>query len=181
MPREAGRALFLELPPAPANGGLLFRPGLGGSLRRGCRCRGSYTGHLHSHPVSQHPSPSGRRSIAVVVQSCLTLCDPKDCSLPGSSVHGVSQAKILELVTITIFRGSSPPRDLTKVSCISRQILYHWATKEAQEHRYWAASVCHLYGPDNKHRNKQTPVKAPGRRVVPRRWWRICPQAGRTI
>ena len=44
-------------------------------------------------------------------QSCLILCNPMDCSLPGSSVHGISQARILEWVAISSSRGSSPPRD----------------------------------------------------------------------
>ena len=43
-----------------------------------------------------------------VTQSCLTLCDPMDCSLPGSSVHGIFQARILEWVAISFSRGSSP-------------------------------------------------------------------------
>ena len=60
------------------------------------------------------------------VQSCPTLCDPMDCSSPGSSVHGISQARILEWVAITFSRGSSRPRDRTCISCVScviRQIL----------------------------------------------------------
>ena len=55
------------------------------------------------------------------------LWDPMDCSLPSSSVHGISQAKILEWVAISSFRGSSPPRDQPRVSyisCIGRRILY---------------------------------------------------------
>ena len=47
----------------------------------------------------------------LVVQSCPILCDPMDCSPPGSSVHGISQARILEWVTIPFSRGSSKPRD----------------------------------------------------------------------
>ena len=61
-------------------------------------------------------------------QSCLTFCDPMDCSLPGCSVHGILQARILQWVTISYFRGSSQPRDQTHFSCIScigRWILYH--------------------------------------------------------
>ena len=61
-------------------------------------------------------------------QSCPTLCDPMDCSPPGSSVHGVSQARTLEWVAISSSRGSSQPRDQTcalYVSCIGGQILYH--------------------------------------------------------
>ena len=61
------------------------------------------------------------------VQSCLTLCDPMDFSLPGSSVHVIFQARVLELVAISFSRGSSQPRDCTSISCIScigRQILF---------------------------------------------------------
>ena len=46
-----------------------------------------------------------------VAQSCLTLCDPMDRSLPGSSIHGILQARILEWVAIFSSRGSSQPRD----------------------------------------------------------------------
>ena len=54
-----------------------------------------------------------------VVQSCPTLCKPVDCSLPGSSVHGILQARILEWVAIPFFRRSSQPRDRTQVSYIA--------------------------------------------------------------
>ena len=53
-----------------------------------------------------------------VAQSCPTLCDPMDCSLPGSSVHGILQARVLEWVAISFSRGSSRPRDRTGVSRI---------------------------------------------------------------
>ena len=46
-----------------------------------------------------------------VAQSCPTLCDPIDCSPPGSSVHGIFQARVLEWVAISFSRGSSQPRD----------------------------------------------------------------------
>ena len=62
---------------------------------------------------------------------CQTLCDLMDCSSPGSSVHEISQARILEWVAIPFSRRSSQPRDRTQVFCISctvRQILYHGAT-----------------------------------------------------
>ena len=68
----------------------------------------------------------------LVAQLCLTLCNPMDCSLPGSSVHGISQARILEWVAISSSRGDSWLRDPTHISCIGRRILYHWATREAQ-------------------------------------------------
>ena len=53
----------------------------------------------------------------LVTQSCPALCDPMDCSLPGSSVHGILQARILEWVAIPFFRGYSQPKDRTQVSC----------------------------------------------------------------
>ena len=56
---------------------------------------------------------------------CRTLCDPIDCSPPGSSVHGTSQARIQEWVAISSSRGSSWPRDWTLVSCIGQQVLFH--------------------------------------------------------
>ena len=54
-----------------------------------------------------------------VTQSCLTLCDPVDCSLPGSSVHGILQTRILEWIVISFSRGSSRPKDWTWVSHIA--------------------------------------------------------------
>ena len=56
---------------------------------------------------------------------CLTLCDPMDCSLAGSSVHGILQARIPEWLAMPFFRASSLPRDRTQVSSTGRQILYH--------------------------------------------------------
>ena len=61
------------------------------------------------------------------IHSCPTLCDPVDCSQPGSSIHGISQARILKWLSIS-FSGSLQPRDQTWVSCIScigRGILHH--------------------------------------------------------
>ena len=58
-------------------------------------------------------------------------CDPMDYRLPGSSVHGIFQARILQCIAISFSRGSSQLRDQTHVSCascISKWILYHWAT-----------------------------------------------------
>ena len=88
-----------------------------------------------------------------VAQSCLTLYDPIDCSLPGTSVHGIFQARVLEWVVISFsrgssqprdqtqarilewaafpFRGSSQPRDQTQVSCIAGRFFVSWATREA--------------------------------------------------
>ena len=68
--------------------------------------------------------------VVLVAKSCLTLFDPMDCSPPGSSVHWISQARILEWVAISISRGSSWLRDQTHDSCVGRRVLYHWALRE---------------------------------------------------
>ena len=59
-----------------------------------------------------------------VDQSCLSLCSPVDCSLPGSSVRGIFHARVLEWVSIFFSRGSSRPRDRTRVFLHCRQMLY---------------------------------------------------------
>ena len=59
-----------------------------------------------------------------VAQSCPTLCDPMDCSLPGSSVHGIFQARVLEWVATSFSRRSSWHRDRIQVSCIVRRHFY---------------------------------------------------------
>ena len=66
--------------------------------------------------------------LCLVAQLCPILCNPVDCSLPGSSVRGIFQARMLEWIAISYFRGSFQPRDGTLVSCVScidRWILYH--------------------------------------------------------
>ena len=68
----------------------------------------------------------------LVATLCLTSCDPMDCSPPGSFVHGISQARMLERVAISFSRVSSRPRDGTCISCLSRRILYHGAIRKAQ-------------------------------------------------
>ena len=65
-----------------------------------------------------------------VAQSCPTLCDPMDCSLSGSSVYGILQARILEWVAISFSRGSSQPRDQTQVSHIAGRCFTIGATRE---------------------------------------------------
>jgi len=62
---------------------------------------------------------------------CCCCCLVTKCSLSGSSVHRISQTRILEWVALFFSMGSSQPRDWTQFSCISRRILYHWVTKKA--------------------------------------------------
>ena len=67
--------------------------------------------------------PNCSESEVLVAQSCLPLWDPMDCSLPGSSVHGILQARIPKWVAIPFSRGSSWPRDRTQISCIVGRFL----------------------------------------------------------
>ena len=77
-----------------------------------------------------HAKESSLFCCCLVTKLFLNLWDPIDCSPPGSPVHGISQAKTLEWVAISFSGASSWPRDQTCVSCIGRQILYRWATRE---------------------------------------------------
>ena len=80
--------------------------------------------------VVLHPSPQDTECAHVPAQSCPTLCYPMDCSPPGSSVHGISQAKILEDVAIFFSRASSQPRNWTCDSCVGRFFTI-WTSWEA--------------------------------------------------
>ena len=82
----------------------------------------SFNVKLYSFKVTAHLC-----CCCLVPELCLPLCHSTDCSLPGSSVHGISQARILEWVAISFSKGSFWPRDQTHVSCIGRRILYHWS------------------------------------------------------
>ena len=80
--------------------------------------------------LTGHPDHLETVCVSVsVTQSCRTLRDPTDCSPPGSSVHGILQARILEWVVIPFPRGSTPPRGQTLVSCIAGGFFTVWATE----------------------------------------------------
>ena len=84
----------------------------------------------HWAPVNGTASEASQKPgfHAKSLQLSLTLCSPMDCSSPGYSVHGISQARILEWVSISSSRGSSQPRDgicISYVSFIGRRVLYH--------------------------------------------------------
>ena len=78
-----------------------------------CRGTGSIPGWGAKIPLT----------VSEVAQSCPTLCDSMDCSLPGSSVLGIFQARILEWVAISFSRGSSRPRDWTQVPALQADAL----------------------------------------------------------
>ena len=80
--------------------------------------------------MSAHSCPSIMLCRSLVAQSCPTLCNPMDCSPPGSWVHGISEVRILKRVVISFPRGSSRPRAQTYVSCtvgrfLTTELLIH--------------------------------------------------------
>ena len=86
------------------------------------------------------------RKICMYAQSCPTLCNPMDCSPPGSSVHGIFQARILERDAISFSRGSSWPRDWTQVSCIAGRFFTTAPLSQTQKssagfHSLWRGAV----------------------------------------
>ena len=111
---------------------------------------------------------------AVRAQSYPTLCDPMDCTLPGSSVRGILQARILQWAAMPSSRGSSPSRDQTHVSCgpcTGRQILYHCVTWETiipegltniipeplwSRNPFWESTKCHGFPGWQMHKCKCT-------------------------
>ena len=86
------------------------------------------------HCASFYTFLSIHSHVCACAQPCLTLCNPLGCSLPGSSIHGIFQARILEWVAMPSFRGSSWRRDWTHISCVScivGRFFTHWAIREA--------------------------------------------------
>ena len=87
---------------------------------------------------------SEKKKWKLVTRSCLTLCDPMNCRQPGSFVHGILQARILEWVAIPFSRRSSQPRDWTWVSCIASRFFTNWAPREAWKYKQIKMSSCVL-------------------------------------
>ena len=139
--------------------GLRRQPGEAGFLRRESKSNKKGT--------SLAVRWTGRRN--EVTQSCLTLCDPMDCSLPGSSVHGILQARVLEWGATFFSRGSSRPRDETQVSrrrfnlratrwtgiCLPQFLVWEDSTEKPLHQSCWACALqpasctswamCHSY------------------------------------
>ena len=116
-----------------------------------------------------------------VTQSCPTLCDPVDCSPPGSSIHGILQASILEWVAISFSRGSSQLRDRTQVSHTAGRRFNLWATREAP---FFSTSL--LFQSPSETRTPCAPVSLSNNNVTsgqgsaltrhPLWWWPVtCP------
>ena len=86
-----------------------------------------------------------------------------DCSSPGSSAHGISQARIWEWVAISFSRESFPTRDQTWVSCTGKWILYHWATREAYANLIAVHYIKHANHLERRRQWHPTPVLLRGK------------------
>ena len=135
LPRPSSKGAPEE-PRWGSAGRVLQTVGLG-SLQQLCRSPGptqtrsikSQEWAFHQHETSC-PGFSCRKVKVLLTQSCPTLCDPKDCSPPGSSVCGILQSRIQEWVAISFSRGSSQPRDWMWVSCTAGRLVSEWTTRE---------------------------------------------------
>ena len=83
----------------------------------------------------------------LVSKSCPTLCDPMDCSPPGSSVHGTSQARLLEWVAISFSSGSSQPRNRTHISCIAGGFFTARPPGKLHLKRHLPPTICLIHLP----------------------------------
>ena len=108
--------------------------------------------------------------MCLVIQSCLTLCDPVDCSSPGYSVHGDSPGKNTGVDWHDLFQGISPIRDGTQVSLTAGGVFAFWVTREAHSNRYTLFFHCgfNLYFHSSSHvwQRRQwqpTPILLPGK------------------
>ena len=86
--------------------------------------------HMITFNSFMNPVCALRCVFVLVAQLCPTLCNPMDYSLPGSSIHWIFQARILDWVAISFSRVSSRPRDWTQVSCIAGRCFTIWTTRE---------------------------------------------------
>ena len=114
------------------------------------RSPASQAGSLLSEP----PGKPHKYPCVKVAQLCPTLCDPTNCSLQGSSIHGVFQARVLEWVAISFSRGSFPPRDRTQVSCtvgrcftiLAREMVKYRFPSPTSSQRFWCLSLGRVLG-----------------------------------
>ena len=92
----------------------------------------------HDWATSLHSKPDGATLLLRIERVCVCVLSRVWLSATLWTVHGIIQARILEWVAISYYRGSSQLRDQTHGSCIGIQILYHWATWEAQDRVYFS-------------------------------------------
>ena len=118
------------------NGNLMYSPGdstwssVETQMGRKSQKRGDVYGWL---TLLQKLTQQCKEAMCMCAQLCLTLCNSIDCSLPGSTVHAIFQARIREWVDTSFYRGSSQTKDPPHISCIGRWVLYRCTTWEAKK------------------------------------------------
>ena len=130
-----------------------------------CNRPQEFWGQRESEPAGPAPAVwlittscrMGLKGKAVVAQSCPALYNPMDCSPPGSSVHGILQARILEWIATPFSRRFSQPRDP-----YCRQILYIWATRKENARALELGQTPHEKALENADRRNQARVRAHG-------------------
>ena len=128
----------------------------------GSKSEKEYVKAVYCHPASLIYTQS--EWVSEVTQSYPTLCDPMDCSLPGSSVHEIFQAWVLEWVAISSSRGSSQPRDRTQASHIVGRCFTIWATREVRGAELYAI-ICRVHHVKARLDEAQTGIKIIGRNI----------------
>ena len=113
-----------------------------GSVASDCRLSSCSSWSLEHELSSCGSRGLKSASISSSAMSQVTLCDPMDYSPTGCSVHGILQARILKLVAIPFSRGSSWPRDWTRVSCIAGRLFIIWVSRGAICHLSYLLSIC---------------------------------------
>ena len=108
----------------------------------------------------------------LVTQSCVALCNPVDCSLPGSFVHGILQSRILEWVANSFSRGSSQPSDWTWVSCIAGRFFTVWATGKICYRKYSSVMGDEFHSGWEKRRQEIVPSRPMCKWVWPLGIWK---------
>ena len=86
-----------------------------------------------------------KMKVKVKSLNCARLYDPMDCSLPGSFIHEIFEARLLERVAISFSRGSSQPRDQTRVSRIAGRLFTIWATRSLVHVYFHLSAQAGLY------------------------------------
>ena len=109
----------------------------------------------------------------LVVQLCPTLWDPMDCSPPGSCVHGILQARIPEWVAISFSRGSSWPRDRTRVACLPGRFFTIWAPGKPFRNKGHSK-------PKALESSWNHPPGSPGENCLPWNWFLVPKRSGTT-
>ena len=97
-----------------------------------------------SWTIRKENSPVSGFKLCMCICACLTLLDLMDCGLPGSSIHGILQARILGWIAISYSRGYSQPRDQTWVSYIAGRFFTVWATRKTHMRLKRGQNLFHL-------------------------------------